>query len=149
MPSEPEPESRYIPAWVVLLPTAFRPGKGCITTPTPWWRRLGRQLVPRRTVLDCCDYHRADWHKASKTAIRYLRDAQRAGIDPICWDGDTLDYVDDRAEREGITGVDLEALISLFHSPIGVSHPRDYWDGQHRARAMMDAGVRRTVVRTE
>jgi hypothetical protein len=55
--------------------------------PTPWWRRLSRQLAPSRIGRDCCWYHRGDWHKVTKTAIRFLRQAQRAGIAPTCWDG--------------------------------------------------------------
>lgn len=67
-----------------------------------------------------------------KTAIRFLR----------------------YARREGITGSEFEALDSLFSDPIEVIYPvgekrRDYNEGQHRSHAMMDVGVRRTVVLRE
>jgi hypothetical protein len=100
VPREPEPveDQHYAIAWVVFLPNAQRLRKAadCMPTSTPWWRRLGRQLVPRRGGLDCCWYHQGDWHKATKTAIRYLRQARRAGIAV----DDTYCYVMDLAERE-------------------------------------------------
>lgn len=83
VPREPEPveELHYATAWVIRLPRPrpFRQS-GCMPSGTPWWRRLGRQLVPRRTGRDCCWYHGGDWHEVSKRAIRLLRQAQRAGV---------------------------------------------------------------------
>lgn len=148
VPREPEPveEERYTTAWVIRLPRPLRLGKApeCMPTSTPLWRRLGRQLVPRRTSQDCCRYHGGDWHRVSKTAIRFLHQAQRAGIATKV---DTYFYVKDRAEAEGITGWDLDALTYLFRDPIRVDRAgRYYGEGQHRSQAMMDSGVRRTVV---
>jgi hypothetical protein len=60
-------------------------------------------------------------------------------------------YVLDRAQDEDITGWELEALKSLFREPIRPQRcagewRRDYGEGQHRSQAMLDGGVRRTVV---
>ena len=153
---EPLEEPYYTTRWVVLLPNAQRLGKApkCMPTSTPWWRRLGRQLVPRRTGRDCCWYHQGDWHKVNKTAIRFLHQAQRAGISTTGWDDNICTYVMNWARGEGITGWDLEALTSLFIEPIQVQRCvsewlRDYGEGQHRSHAMIDTGVRRTVVLAE
>lgn len=94
MPPELEPveETPYTTAWVILLPRPPRLRKApeCMPTSTPWSRRLGRQLIPRRTG--------------------------RLFMDPITVQRDVGEW------------------------------RRDYWEGQHRSQAMMDAGVRRTVV---
>jgi hypothetical protein len=88
VPTEPEPD-RYTTRWVVLLPNAPRlrqstgvnaQAHAVVATTQPATRpeshRSGLLLV-----------HRGDWHKVTKTAIRFLRQAQRAGIAPTCWDG--------------------------------------------------------------
>jgi hypothetical protein len=55
-----------------------------------------------------------------------------------------------RAEAEGVGGGwELEALDSLVDPTVGIFVERDgarlvYVNGQHRAQAMLDAGVRRT-----
>jgi hypothetical protein len=151
VPSEP----RYAVRWVLLLPNPPDLVKSCMTDPLPWWRRLGQQLFPRRGGRDCCEVHQADWHKASKIAIRYLRDAGRAGIDPTYCPGgdDTYDYIMNRAASDRLGGSEHRAVKSLFLGPIDVvrcGRARwDYMNGQHRARAMLDQGVHRTVVITQ
>lgn len=145
---EPVEELIYATAWVIWFPRThpFRKPK-CMPTGTPWWRRLGRQLVPRRTGQDCCWYHGGNWHKVNKRAIRFLRQAQRAGVAT----DELVGYVGGRASAEGITGWELKALDSLFSDPMGVQRAygdwrRSYVNSQHRTQAMLDAGVRRTIL---
>jgi hypothetical protein len=59
-------------------------------------------------------------------------------------------FVTARAEAEGVAGWELEALDSLVDPTVGIFVERDgarlvYVNGQHRAQAMLDAGVRRTL----
>ncbi|GAB2841206.1 hypothetical protein GCM10027176_51320 [Actinoallomurus bryophytorum] len=80
-PLEPTEEIRYCAQFVVRLPrpSPFRQ-PDCMTIGTPWWRRLCRQIVPRHGGSACCWYHQGDWHTVSKTAIRLMRQAERAGV---------------------------------------------------------------------
>jgi hypothetical protein len=62
----------FITRLVAFMPNLLFPRKGCIATTPPWWRRIARQLAPQHGGRDCCWYHQSDWHKATRTAIRYL-----------------------------------------------------------------------------
>ncbi|WP_230202877.1 hypothetical protein [Parafrankia discariae] len=81
-PELPEEKPRYVVTWVARLPRPypFR-ASACMPTGTPWWRRLGRQIVPRRGARDCCWYHGGDWHTVTAATIRLVRRAERAGVD--------------------------------------------------------------------
>jgi hypothetical protein len=92
--------------------------------------------------------HRGDWGQVSKTAIAFIRQAQRAGAAP----GDIYGHVLDQARAAGVSGWDLDALEALVNSGDGIQIDK-YEDGrsfcvngQHKTRAMLDQGVRRTVV---
>lgn len=112
-------------------------------------------MVPRRAGLDCCWYHRVDWATASAAAVTALAraDAGELEQDP--------DEERDDPEHEGMfaalkvlggVGLDtdtLEAARSLFLDPIQPESPETDWpyiNGRHRVQAMLDAGVRRTVI---
>lgn len=75
---DPEPVWRV--AWTILLPRPEGMDRGCITTAPPWWRRLARQVIPRRTTWDCCYYHRVNWRQVSAAAIRVTRQARCEGL---------------------------------------------------------------------
>ncbi len=133
---------------VADLPTPEAPeDEGCLSRPVSGWRRRLRQLMPRRGDLDCCWYHGGDWHRASETAIRLVRAAEAAGVT-----GENVaEHVLAAAEAEGVTGWDLEALDSLITTGYAIilgDDPDDQWyvNGRHRMAAMLDAGVRQTIV---
>lgn len=143
---EPVEKMYYAIVWVVRLPRPqLLDEPECMLGGKPWWRRLVRQLVPRRACLDCCWYHRGDWHKVSKIAIRHVRAARRDGIAS----DDFHDHVWELAAVEDMTDWEREALWSLLFDHIEVDRcAGDYVNGPHRSQAMLDAGVRRTIVLT-
>ena len=143
---EPEPQPVYAAAMVALLPRPqpFRE-QGCMAAGVPWWRRLGRQLVPRRGGRDCCWYHGGDWHTVSRLAVRLAGQARAAGIS---FD-DTAYYVRDHPDAQALTDWERDAFLSLFEDTIRPDarwpSSQGYNNGQHRAQALIDAGVRRTL----
>ncbi|MCM3924008.1 hypothetical protein ND748_20340 [Frankia sp. AiPs1] len=147
------------PAWVerwsynvaalATLPTPEAPGRpACMTTPVPTWRRVYRQRVPRRRPHGCCWYHGGDWHHVNATAIRLVHKAKTLGATGE----DIGDHALDSAVAAGITGWDLDALASLLViEPIRIDSDDDpasqwYDNGRHRIIAMLDAGVRHTIL---
>jgi hypothetical protein len=150
-PPEPKQQLCYEPAWLVLFPrpNPFREHE-CMPVGTPWWRRLGRQLVPRRAGRTCCWYHRGDWHRVCKMAIRLLDQAKRQDIAP----DETRNYVLRHPDVGALSAWEQDALGTLFcqvdaiklNSPAKRWQRRSYINGQHRTQAMLDAGVHRTVV---
>ncbi|MGH4009531.1 MAG: hypothetical protein ACRDTH_15505 [Pseudonocardiaceae bacterium] len=141
-----EPHMRLVTTAVVTLPRPDLDGEPpCMPAGTPWWRRLGRQAVPRRRGRSCCWYHEGDWHQASRTAIQMLRRADAELVDD-----------DEHQERlfaalklsraEGLTGWQYAAVESLLLHPIQPEREIGYTEGRHRSQAMLDAGVRRTLV---
>ncbi|WP_239341780.1 hypothetical protein [Frankia sp. CiP3] len=146
---EAEPQMIYTVVRVAGLPRPepFRE-PACMPVGIPGWRRWIRQLFPRHRGRGCCWYHRGDWHRVSATAVRLLVQAQQDGVD--------LEnigvHVRDQAMAEGLTGWYLEALSTLVSLGDGIAVEQDddghdqYLNGQHRAQAMLDAGVRTTVV---
>ncbi|WP_204008461.1 hypothetical protein [Virgisporangium aurantiacum] len=145
---EEDPTYRFVPMSVLWLarPRPFRE-KACMATGTPWWRRLGRQLVRRRTAQTCCWYHGGDWHKVSTVAIDLVDRAYVAGVPHE----DVADFAFAQVDRSSLTDWEVEAVYSLLAFPIDPGRgrwPRNrgYVNGQHRAQAMLDAGVRRTLV---
>lgn len=144
---EPDPTSTYATRLVVLLPRPrpFREG-GCMAAGVPWWRRLGRQIVPRRQGRDCCWYHGGDWQKVTRLAISLAEQAKTAGLSFA----DTRWYVLDHPDTKRLTGWEKQALHSLMTDTIRPYAPwprrKGYNNGQHRAQAMLDAGVRRVLI---
>lgn len=148
MPEEPEDVARYVVTAVVGLPRPqpFRE-PGCMPAGTPWLRRLFRQFFPHRGRLGCCWYHGGDWHQVTAAAIRLVRRAQATTSD-----SDVIyDAVMNQAKAEHMEGWALAALDSLVMAGGGIQVERDddgrrwYVNGQHRAQALLDAGVRRTI----
>lgn len=144
---EPAPREKlqYRLAWVAAQPKTnpFRQEKDCMPSRGAWRRRLLRQLAPR-PVLDCdCWYHEGDWHAVSRLAIRLHREARRAGVA----DRDFEDWVLSHPAAEGLAEWQADALESLVSPAIGIDVTRSgYTNGNHRIRAMLDTGVRRTLV---
>lgn len=149
VPVEPQPDTEpvYAAAAVVLLPRPrpFRQPE-CMPVGVPWWRRLGRQLIARRGARTCCWYHGGDWHVVSRVAVRLTAQARTSGV---AFD-ETVGYVLSQPAARALTGWEQQALYSLMTDTIRPysSWPRrkGYNNGQHRAQAMIDAGVRRTLV---
>lgn len=143
---EPPPTQilSYRVAWVAALPrTSHRHDDLCMTAPDALGRRLLRQLIPRRTTLECCWYHQGDWHAVSALAIHLLGAARRASID----DAQFYAWAMDHPAAQGLTAWQTRALDTLLNPGISIHVGKGgYSNGNHRARAMLDAGVRRTVV---
>jgi hypothetical protein len=136
---------RYRVAFVLTLPktTPFRQAEACMADRGLWRRRLLRQLAPRSTQADCCWYHGGDWHVVSRLAVRLLGEARRAAVE----DRDIGDWAMDNPAVLGLSDWQTEALASLLAPGIAIDvDRRGYVNGNHRVRAMLDAGVRRTVV---
>lgn len=143
---EPPPTHalRYRVAWVVALPrTTHRSDDRCMTARGVLGRRLLRQLVPRRTGRGCCRYHEGDWHAVSALAVKMLGAARRAGIE----DMQLYAWAVERAGVQGLTEWQVSALKTLLSPAVSIHVGKgSYTNGNHRTRAMLDAGVRRTVV---
>lgn len=136
---------RYRVAFVLTLPktTPFRQAEACMSGRGLWRRRLLRQLAPRTTQAGCCWYHSGDWHTVSRLAVRLLREARRAAVD----DREFCDWAMGNPAVLGLSDWQTKALASLLSPGIAIDADRHgYGNGNHRARAMLDAGVRRTVV---
>ena len=110
--------------------------------------RLGRLLTlmrRRNSARTCCNYHAGDWFRVSRTAIRLVRRAQHQGIPA----DDVVDFVMAQPEIESLTKWERGFLRSLLPPGVGIEVHDDnsaFADGRHRTQAMIDAGVRRTVV---
>lgn len=143
-PAEPEPQMRYKAALVVTLP---RPdldddSRACMRAGLGWLGRLAGQVSPARRDLGCCWYHQGDWHAVNRAAIRLVRRAREAGV---AADDIAVDVVG-QVEEYGLTGWEREAFESLFREPIQPEREIGYINGRHRAKAMLDLGVRRVLV---
>lgn len=141
---EPEPEAQFRVMAVCRLPRPhpFREDD-CMPKGTPWWRRWLRQAVPTRNPRNCCWYHRGDWHALSRIAITVLAQAEESGVSAE----DMADFADDYAMAVRASQWQREALDSLFSIGTAIqADRRGYVNGQHRAQAMLDAGVHRTIV---
>ncbi|MEV4559070.1 hypothetical protein AB0K51_19060 [Kitasatospora sp. NPDC049285] len=142
---EPEPELRFEVLEVSRLgePHPFRAPE-CMpdgsSPPVPWWRRLARSLAGR----GCCWYHQGDWRVVSEFAVAVLAEGVAAGVEAR----DMAGFAVRRAVDAGMDRWQRQALDSLFGldsaiTPDGVG---GFVNGQHRTRAMLDAGVHQTVV---
>lgn len=147
---EPEEELRYKVVWVWRMPrpNPFRARK-CMPAGISWRTRLWRQLFPRRRVMDCCEYHSVDWHRVSRSVVRIARQASRTGLRGDDLADKAYDLVD-AAQR--LTPAERAAAATLISPAEGIQLLRpkswrtSYVNGQHRSQAMLDAGVRRTVI---
>ena len=147
-PVETDPEPVWRVAWTILLPRPEGMNRGCVRAAPPWWRCLARQVIPRRVVRDCCYYHRVDWRQVSAAAVRVTRQARREKLAGEAFG----DRVAELAVAQRLPALEEDALAHLLtdHSAIQPG-PRfrlraGYTNGRHRTAAMLDNGVRRTVI---
>lgn len=141
--------------WVMRLPQIHPPftenqrnRDGCMMPALTWPQRLARQVFPYRGVRDCCYYHRQDFHAIAATVNAVHRQVRRSGLD-----GDDADELRYRLLEQASLSQDERTTASLLLDPgcgIHVWRPAGqrwtYEDGRHRARALMDAGVRRIPI---
>lgn len=143
----PEEQPVYKVSWVAGLPrpSPFRL-PGCMPAGASTWRRLSRQLVPRRRGSNCCWMHQGSWQRVSHAAIQFVRTAQQQGVSGY----DIHEHVVDQARNAGITGWELDALSALTDPADGIQiddsdKNTSYINGQHKAQAMLGQGARRTI----
>ncbi|MDX3186606.1 hypothetical protein ABT248_31620 [Streptomyces sp. NPDC000971] len=140
-PAPPEQRLQYVVMDVADLPepTPFR--EACMT---PLRRILNRLL--RRT--SCCWYHQQDWSKVSELGIQLIEHARNDGKT----DHEISEQFIAMARELGTSNKDLMALKSLLEPSVAIAphlgENATYTNGNHRARAMKDADVTRTVVAT-
>ena len=118
---------------------------GTAPPPAPWWRRRiniirGRQETGGRA---CCWYHGGDWAAVTATAARLIAAAVEADRGA---DEELRDKVLTAAQTKGLSKWGLIALNTLLSEPITIeaasdNHPASFVNGQHRTRAMRDAGL--------
>ncbi|MFD9931420.1 hypothetical protein ACFWZK_35460 [[Kitasatospora] papulosa] len=100
----------------------------------------------RRT--SCCWYHQQDWSNVSELAIQLIETARADGKTEHEISGQFMT----KARELGTSNQDLMALKSLLEPGVAIvphlGENATHTNGNHRARAMKDAGVTRTVVAT-
>ncbi|GAA3087006.1 hypothetical protein GCM10020000_87170 [Streptomyces olivoverticillatus] len=89
----------------------------------------------------CCWYHRQDWNSVTERAVQLVEDAHRQAISGH----DLLPHALDKAQRDGISHADFDALYTLLSPPLAITASTGYTNGQHRVQAMRDMKVERTV----
>jgi hypothetical protein len=117
--------------------------------PLTWLQRTLRQISPRRDVRDCCYHHRQDLHAIAATVNAVHKQLRRSGLD-----GEDADDLRFRLlEEAGLREDQRSTAMLLLTEDCGIQIWRPpgqrrwtYQDGRHRARALMDAGVRRILV---
>jgi hypothetical protein len=125
---------------------------GCMMPPITWRQRLLRQIFLRRSVRDCCLYHGQDLHAIAAAVISAYRQISDRGLEGEDADEFMSRLLQDSGltEREQMTATLLlseDCGIQIWRPP-GERHWR-YYDGRHRARALMDAGVRRILITSD
>lgn len=97
----------------------------------------------RRGSLTCCWYHGGDWHRVNVMARTVLARARTNGTDV----GGMKEAARAYAHQTGAGEWQAQALVSLFDPGVAIqADDEDYTNGNHRTRAMLDAGVPRTIV---
>ncbi|MFF9143000.1 hypothetical protein ACF09G_36275 [Streptomyces albogriseolus] len=143
-PEEPEPQLVFGEFAVVRLarPRPFRE-PACMPSGVGW-RRWVYQILPRREARSCCWYHGGDWHAVSEMALKVLKHAQEQEVAAE----DMEEFAVAHAAAAGAGRWQSEALATLFSvaDAIQPASGVGYVNGQHRAQALLEAGVRRTVV---
>ena len=140
-PPPPDAVEHYRVRSVVRLPDAEIDSPACMRMPLSWHQRLLRQLIPRHGGRSCCWYHHGDWHTVSRHAIQVLRAAKATGAARE----DLPSAAVALARALPITDWEFAALESLLFDTVQPEGGM-YVNGRHRSRAMLDAGVRRTVI---
>jgi hypothetical protein len=142
--------------WVICLPQIDPPfaedqrwRDGCMMPPMTRLRRLVRQAFPRRDLRDCCYHHRQDFHVIAAVVNAVHQQLAGSGLD-----GDDADELRFRLVQESrLSDKQRSTALLLLDEACGIRIGRapgerrwTYEDGRHRARALMDAGVRRVLV---
>ncbi|MEV0705915.1 hypothetical protein AB0I53_49565 [Saccharopolyspora sp. NPDC050389] len=87
------------------------------------------------------------WRQVNTTALRLLAEHQDPDPDEVMVGAIAA------ARREGLAGVELEAVESLFMDPLCLGEDTEgqvlIINGQHRIRAMLDTGATQTVLQRE
>jgi len=117
--------------------------------PITWRQRLIRQVFPRRGLRECCHYHRQDLHAIAATVIVAYRQVNRSAMS----DDEADELIFRVLQDSGLTKTEQMTARLLLSEDCGIQIYRwpgerrwTYQNGRHRARALMDAGVRRIVV---
>jgi hypothetical protein len=142
--------------WVMRLPQIYPPfaedqrwRDGCMMPAITWRQRLFRQVFPRRGIQDCCHYHRQDFHAIAATVITIYRQISHRGLEGEEADELTFQLLQDTRLTEAEQFTAMLLLSEDCGIQIGRSAGKRRWryqEGRHRARALMDAGVRRILV---
>jgi hypothetical protein len=142
--------------WVMRLPQIDPPfaedqhwRDGCMMPPITWRQRFLRQVFPRRGVRDCCHYHMQDFHAIAAAVITAYRQISRRRLEAE--EADELMF--QLLQDAGLTEAEQMTAALLLSEDCGIRIWRapgerrwTYQEGRHRARALMDAGVRRILV---
>ncbi|MFI0020305.1 hypothetical protein [Streptomyces griseus] len=140
-PSPPEEALQYKVVAVADLPEPAPFRESCMGATQSILDR-----VRRRT--SCCWYHQQNWSRVSELAVELVESARGAGKT----DREISDQRLTLASELGVGPADRPALDSLLSPAVGIvarlGANASYTNGNHRARAMKDAGVVRTVVTT-
>ena len=142
--------------WVMRLPPIDPPfaedqreRDSCMMPGLTWRERLLRQVFPRRDLRKCCYYHQQDFHAIAAAVNSVHRQLSRTGLD-----GEEADELTFQFLKQSNLGEDeRNTALLLLTGGCGIQLWRPlgqrrwtYYDGRHRARALMDAGVRRILV---
>jgi hypothetical protein len=149
-PGPPEEQPACRVARVALLPAPQGMNRGCIHATPPWWQRAVRQLIPQRRSRDCCYYHSTGRHRVSAAAIRIVQQARAEGLAGEAFTDRLAELIGD---AKNLLHPEQEALRELPGAETGIQLSRggrgrrqSYLNGRHKVTAMLEAGVRRTVV---
>jgi hypothetical protein len=97
---------------------------------------------------DCCWYHSGDWAAVTRSAVRLIAQVEATGVKA---NYELRQQVLAAARAEGTSGWSLQALRSLLRDPILLrkvdgEHSVIIDGGQHRIRAMRDAGLAEVLI---
>jgi hypothetical protein len=137
--------------WLTLLlprPVPFRTDE-CMPKGITWPRRLRHQIFPK-PPNDCCWYHSVDWRKAAPEAVRI---AHEIGVWRTMDVDDMYEAAESLVRASGLPEPEASGAWSLLEPGEGIQasiRPGGDWglfiNGQHRTQAMLEAGVRCTVI---
>jgi hypothetical protein len=133
---------RFVLVFKLPAPVPFRAPADCMPATRGWLSRLRRQVFPvRGTTGECCWYHGGDWHQVTQLLSAEIR---RVNVGrPVLEEDDRREVMRGIEERTP-AGWLRSAALSVLMDPMRAS--RTGWvNGQHRAQAMIDAGVRQAL----
>jgi hypothetical protein len=142
--------------WVLRLPPIDPPfaedqreRDSCMMPDLTWRERLLRQVFPRRDLRKCCYYHQQDFHAIAAAVNFVYGQFRRSGLDGEEADELTFQLLN----QANLSDDERNTAMLLLTEGCGIQLWRPpgerrwtYYDGRHRVRALMDAGVRRILV---